>query len=70
MIYADEILKKDDSADGPKLSDRTIGTATGAIIGLAGGLAFAYFKDRKYLPCALIGTVAGGIITAISLLKK
>ncbi len=70
MVYADEILKKKDDAQGPNMSDRTIGTITGAFIGLAGGFAWAWYKNKKYLPWMLGGTAAGGLIMGISLIKK
>lgn len=69
MIYADEILKKDNS-EAPKLSDHTVATITGVTIGLIAGAMYAYFNEKKYLPYIIGGGVAGGVILRVSLIKK
>jgi hypothetical protein len=71
MKYADDILEK----TGQVKSDFTFssmgqGTATGAIVGLVGGVLFAYFQKRQFVPCMLVGTIAGGLVSRIFLIKK
>jgi len=70
MIYADEILGSKAAGSDTGFSDKTNATITGGIIGLTGGALYAYFKQKKYLPCTIIGTLAGAIITQLLLIKK
>lgn len=70
-LYADEILdKQKKNNENVTLTDVTRGTATGAIIGLIGGGFYAYFYEKKYFGCMLIGTLAGGVISRIFLIEK
>ena len=69
MLYAQDILDRSSSANKKvTITDITKGTLTGAGIGLVGGVLYAYFKDKKYSNCMLIGTFAGGLISRIFLI--
>lgn len=71
MVYAEDILNKAKKEVEPvTLSTISQGTATGAVIGLVGGALFAYFQQKKYLPCMIWGTLAGGLVTRLLLIKK
>lgn len=70
MVYADEILEKDKGENSFTFSSLAQGTTTGAIAGLIGGVLFAYFQKKSYVPCMLVGTIAGGIVSGIFLIKK
>jgi len=71
MIYADEVLNNGSSSKKTfTITDITRGTLTGASIGLVGGTLYAYFRDKKYINCMIIGTVAGGFISRIFLIQK
>jgi hypothetical protein len=70
-FYAEDILNKQKSNSGNiTITDVTRGTATGAIIGLVGGGLYAYFYEKKYFGCMLVGTLVGGLISRIFLIEK
>ncbi len=70
MTTADEILKKD-SGPAPKLviSDIARGTAAGGIVGMVGGALYSYLRDKKFWECVIVGTVIGGLVSRVSLIK-
>lgn len=72
MVYADEILekRKDDKESSFTFSSMAEGTTTGAVIGLVGGILYAYFNQKKYVGCMIVGTVAGGIVSRLFLIKR
>lgn len=67
MIYADDISNS--SIKRPQLKDITAGTATGAAIGLVGGVLYAFFNKKGYLECMTIGTLAGGLLSNIFIIR-
>jgi hypothetical protein len=72
MIYADDILAKrvKDKEKTMTLTNVTKGTMTGTIIGITGGLLFAYFRGQDVWKCMFIGGLSCGIISRIFMIKK
>lgn len=68
-LYASDLDKPKPSSDF-KITDVTRGTATGALIGLTGGALYAYFYQKKFFTCIVVGTLAGGLLSRIFLIKK
>ena len=72
MKYAKDILEgtKDTVKTEYKLTSLAQGTLTGAIAGAMIGLTVAYFKGYTWYKSAVIGTLAGGVLSKIFIIKK
>lgn len=72
MVYADEILekRKDEKDSSFTFSSIAEGTTTGAVIGLVGGILYAYFNHKTFVSCMVVGTITGGIVSRLFLIKR
>lgn len=69
-MYADDLRKVTTGKIENPFSITAQGIIGGVLIGAAGGAGFAYFKNKKYLECILVGALSGAILLKLCTLTS